>query len=127
MQSRIHSPARSGPGARDARLTRSTVATRGSEHAGLWQTTSDPVNLRAGEINGRRVCREIHRRIAKKAGETGERLYTLAGSRDAPHVREYEPAIAASTVHLAALNFAKRLNVTAGPVPGEWTAPVATL
>lgn len=36
------------------------------------------VHLRASQINGCSVCVDMHPRIARKAGETDERLFALA-------------------------------------------------
>jgi hypothetical protein len=59
----------------------------------------------------------VHTRTAKKAGETGERLATLAAWRDAPYFTEPERAA------LALTEAATRLADRAGPVPGQIHKP----
>jgi AhpD family alkylhydroperoxidase len=60
--------------------------------AGLPVTTLELVNLRASQINGCGVCLHMHARDLRKAGETDERLDTVAGWRDAPWFTDAERA-----------------------------------
>ena len=60
--------------------------------AGLPATLIDLVNLRASQINGCTVCLHMHARELRKAGETDERLDTVAGWRDAPWFTDAERA-----------------------------------
>jgi AhpD family alkylhydroperoxidase len=60
--------------------------------AGLPVTTIDLVNMRASQINGCSVCLHMHSRDLRKAGESDERLDTLAGWRDAPWFTDAERA-----------------------------------
>jgi AhpD family alkylhydroperoxidase len=57
----------------------------------------DLVSLRASQINGCAVCLDMHTRGARKAGETDERLFTVAAWRDAPYFTEAERAALALT------------------------------
>lgn len=160
MQPRINNPALSVPGVIDALQSLSKVASEAASQAGVPHNTVELVNLRASQINGCAVCLDMHTRGAKKAGESDERLSTLAAWRDAPYfsgaeraalalteagtrladredpvsdevfataARYYdERALAALTVHIAAINAWNRLNVITGQVAGEWTAQWAS-
>ena len=92
MQSRIPNPALSVPGVIDALQSLSKAADDAAGQAGLPHTTIELVNLRASQINGCAVCLDMHSRGARKAGETDERLFTLAAWRDAPYFNEAERA-----------------------------------
>jgi AhpD family alkylhydroperoxidase len=59
---------------------------------GLPQRTVDLVNLRVSQINGCGVCLLGDVRIAKKHGETDDRLAVVAGFREAPFFTEAERA-----------------------------------
>jgi AhpD family alkylhydroperoxidase len=50
------------------------------------------VQVRASQINGCRVCVDMHCHDLKKAGETDERLFTVAAWRDAPYLTAAERA-----------------------------------
>src|SRR5664280_2746248 len=97
MQSRIPNPALSVPGLLDALQILSKAADDAASQAGLAQTTLELVNLRASQINGCAVCLDMHSRGAKKAGETDERLFTLAAWRDTPYFTDAERAALALT------------------------------
>jgi AhpD family alkylhydroperoxidase len=97
MQSRIPNPALSVPGVLEALQSLSKVANDAASKGGLPHTMLDLVNLRASQINGCAVCLDMHTRGAKKAGETDERLFTLAAWRDAPYFTDAERAALALT------------------------------
>jgi AhpD family alkylhydroperoxidase len=65
--------------------------------AGLPVNLIELVNMRASQINGCSVCLHMHSRDLRKAGETDERLDTLAGWRDAPWFTDAERAALALT------------------------------
>jgi AhpD family alkylhydroperoxidase len=111
MQSRISSPALSVPGVLDALQSLSKAANEAANQSGLPYTTLDLVSLRASQINGCAVCLDMHTRRAKKAGETDERLFTLAAWRDAPYFTDAERAA------LALAEAGTRLADRADPVP----------
>lgn len=71
------------------------------------------VHLRASQINGCSACVDMHPKIAKRAGETDERLFSVAAWRDTPYFTENERAALALTEALT------RLNDRADPVPDE--------
>jgi len=97
MQSRIPNPALSVPGLFYALQALSKVADDAASQAGLAHTTVELVNLRASQINGCAVCLDMHTRGASKAGETDERLFTLAAWRDTPYFTDAERAALALT------------------------------
>jgi AhpD family alkylhydroperoxidase len=97
MQSRISSPALSVPGVLDALQSLSNAANEAADRSGLPRTTLELVSLRASQINGCAVCLDMHTRGAKKAGETDERLFTLAAWRDTPYFTDAERAALALT------------------------------
>lgn len=55
------------------------------------------VHLRASQINGCAVCLDMHRGMAKKHGETEERLFTVAAWRETPWFTDAERAALALT------------------------------
>jgi AhpD family alkylhydroperoxidase len=97
MQSRISSPALSVPSVLDALQSLSNAANEAADRSGLPRTTLELVSLRASQINGCAVCLDMHTRGAKKAGETDERLFTLAAWRDTPYFTDAERAALALT------------------------------
>jgi AhpD family alkylhydroperoxidase len=64
---------------------------------GLPERTLELVNLRASQINGCSACVDMHPRIAKKAGETDERLFAVAAWRESPYFTDAERAALALT------------------------------
>src|SRR5215813_10960291 len=71
------------------------------------------VELRASQINGCSVCADMHARQMKKAGETDERLFTVAAWRDTPYFTDAERAALALTEAVT------RLSDREDPVPDE--------
>ena len=55
------------------------------------------MHLRASQINGCSVCVDMHPKIARKAGETDERLFAVSAWRDAPYFSDAERAALALT------------------------------
>jgi AhpD family alkylhydroperoxidase len=109
MQARMTSPAFSVPGAMDALQALGTAVHR----AGLPTSLGELVHLRASQINGCGVCCVGHARIAKKAGETDDRLHAVAAWRDAPSFTDAERAALALTEAVT------RLSDRPEPVPDE--------
>jgi AhpD family alkylhydroperoxidase len=64
---------------------------------GLPKGLLDLVYMRASQINGCGVCLELHGRDLKKNGESDERMWALAGWRDAPYFTDEERAALALT------------------------------
>jgi AhpD family alkylhydroperoxidase len=111
MPSRIPNPALSVPGVLDALQSLSKAAGDAAAQAGLSQATLELVNLRTSQINGCAVCLDMHSRGARKAGETDERLFTLAAWRDTPYFTDAERAA------LALAEAGTRLADRGDPVP----------
>jgi len=88
----IH-PAMSLPGAFEALQALAKAGSQG----GLPQPTILLITLRASQINGCSFCAEMHSREAREAGETEERIATVAAWRDAPYFSEAERAALALT------------------------------
>ncbi len=93
MQARMNNPAIAVPGAMEALhgLTKAVLQT------GISPTTLELVNLRASQINGCSVCLQMHARDLRKAGESDEKIDTVAGWRDAPYFDDAERAALALT------------------------------
>ena len=100
MQARMNNPAIAVPGAMDALLALSKAVQR----TGIPETTLELVNLRASQINGCSVCLQMHARDLRKAGESDEKIDTVAGWRDAPHFDDAERAALALTESMTRLS-----------------------
>ena len=85
MQARMANPAFAVPGAMDALQALGKAIGETS----LPPRTAELVHIRASQINGCGVCSVQHPRIAKRHGETDERIWAIAGWRDAPY---FDPA-----------------------------------
>ncbi|MGH9123580.1 MAG: carboxymuconolactone decarboxylase family protein [Acidimicrobiales bacterium] len=83
------------------------------EKGGVPASTIALVHLRASQINGCSSCVFGGTREAKKAGETDERLWSVATWRDAPFFSEAERAA------LALSEAVTRLSDREDPVPDE--------
>jgi AhpD family alkylhydroperoxidase len=87
---------------------------------GVDQATLELVHLRASQINGCSACVDSGAKSARKAGETEERLATVAAWREAPYFSDAERAA------LALAEAATRLADRPDPVPDEiWDAAAA--
>ena len=78
MHARIKSPALSVPGALEALQKLGASATT----AGIPDPTLYMVQLRASQINGCSGCVDIHSRELEHAGESSERIHTVAAWRE---------------------------------------------
>ena len=87
--------------------------TKAAEHDDLPETTRFMVHLRASQINGCSFCSEMHSRELKEAGESDERVWTVAAWREAPYFTEAERAALDLTEALT------RLSDRPDPVPDE--------
>ena len=88
LDARMGNPAFVVPGAMDAMLALGKAVSR----AGLSERTRELVHIRASQINGCGVCAVQHPRIARRLGETDERIWAIAGWRDAPYFDAAERA-----------------------------------
>ena len=115
MQVRMKNPAIMIPDAMNA-----LQALAASTHGTFSPKTLELIQLRASQINGCSVCVDGHARIAKKAGETDERLFAVSAWRDAPYFNEPERAALALTEALT------RISDRADPVPDDvWNEAAA--
>lgn len=107
MEARMSNPAMIIPDAMQAlQMLRKSV-----EQSGILPATINLVHLRASQINGCGVCLDGHYRSARQAGETDERLFVVAGWREAPYFTDAERAALALTEAVT------RLSDRADPVP----------
>lgn len=109
LQARMGNPAFVVPNAIEALQ----ALGKATQDAGVPAKTIELVNLRASQINGCGVCAVQHPRIAKKLGETDERIYAVAAWRDAPYFNDAERAALALTEAVT------RLNDRGDPVPDD--------
>jgi len=109
MEARMKHPAMIVPDAMQALQALGTSVGKG----GVPRRTLELVHLRASQINGCSVCVDMHPRIAKKAGETDERLFAVAAWRETPYFDDAERAALALTEALT------RLSDRFDPVPDE--------
>ena len=109
VQARMNNPVFVVPEAMQALLALGKAVEKG----GVPPKTLELVNLRASQINGCGVCAVQHPRIARKLGETDERLFAVAAWRDAPYFTDAERAA------LALTEAATRISDQADPVPDE--------
>lgn len=119
MEPRMTNPALSVPGALEGLHAFAAAVRDAADQAGLPRATIDLVELRVSQVNGCAVCLDMHTRGARKAGESDERLSTVAAWRDAPYFTDAERAA------LALAEAGTRLADTAVPVPAEIFAEAA--
>src|ERR1051326_1433769 len=84
-----------------------------ASQGGLSEALLQLVELRASQINGCGVCVDMHSRELKHAGESDERINTVAVWRDVSYFTEAERAA------LALTEAATRLADRPDPVPDE--------
>jgi AhpD family alkylhydroperoxidase len=106
MQARMNHPAMVVP---DAMTTLQSLGALTKQ--GLPEKLLELVHLRASQINGCSACVDMHPRIAKKAGETDERLFAVAAWRESPYFSDAERAALALTEALT------RIADRSDPVP----------
>jgi AhpD family alkylhydroperoxidase len=109
MQARMKNPALVIPEAMQALQALS----KSVQKSGIPAKTLELVQLRASQINGCSVCLDMHSRALKRAGESDQRLFTLAGWRDTPYFTDAERAALALTEAVT------RLSDRPDPVPNE--------
>jgi AhpD family alkylhydroperoxidase len=106
LQARMNHPAMVVP---DAMKTLQTLSALPQQ--GLPEKLLELVHLRASQINGCSACVDMHPRLAKRAGETDERLFSVAAWREAPYFSDAERAALGLTEALT------RLSDRSDPVP----------
>jgi len=115
MEARMNHPAMTLPGAMPALQALGVAIEKGGLPKGLLEL----INLRASQINGCGVCADMHPRLAKRAGETEDRLFAVAAWRETPYFTDAERAA------LALTEAATRLSDRPDPVPDELWDEVA--
>ncbi|MCA6124808.1 carboxymuconolactone decarboxylase family protein [Bradyrhizobium sp. WSM 1704] len=106
MKARMNHPVMVVPDAMKALQALSETAKQG-----LPEKLIELVHLRASQINGCSVCVDMHPKLAKRAGETDERLFAVGAWRDAPYFTDGERAALALTEAMT------RLSDREDPVP----------
>ena len=109
MQPRINNIAQLLPEAFKLMVELGQVSQKGN----VPEKTLNLVHLRSSQINGCAVCLHMHARALRKAGESDERIDTVAGWRDAPFFTDEERAALALTEAVT------RLADRSDPVPDE--------
>jgi AhpD family alkylhydroperoxidase len=99
MQARMNHPVMVVPEAMKALQTLGELT-----KSGLPEKLLELVHLRASQINGCSACVDMHPKLAKKAGETDERLFAVAAWRETPYFTESERAALALTEALTRLS-----------------------
>ncbi|MBB2894716.1 carboxymuconolactone decarboxylase family protein [Flexivirga oryzae] len=96
----------------DESATKGILAVVNAVHGqGVPDETLELVHLRVSQINGCSWCLNYGMRSARKAGESDERLMTLAGWRDAPYFTDDERAALLLAEHMT------RIADSLDPVP----------
>lgn len=109
LEARIDNPAFVVPGGLEALQS----LAKGIQRTGLDPKLLELMHLRASQINGCGVCALQHPKIARKLGETDDRILAVAAWRDAPFFTDAERAALALTEAVT------RMSDTADPVPDE--------
>jgi AhpD family alkylhydroperoxidase len=113
MKSRMNHPAIAVPGAMDALQALGAAVAE----TGLDPALVELICLRASQINGCSVCVDGHPRVARRLGETDERLFAVSAWRDTPYFSDAERAALALTEAVT------RLPDREDPVPDHiWSA-----
>lgn len=109
MQARMNHPAMILPKAMQNLASLNKVSHESGLPAGIIHMT----HLRASQINGCSYCVELHSKEMKDAGESDERIFTVAAWREAPYFSEAERVALAMTEALC------RISDQADPVPDD--------
>jgi AhpD family alkylhydroperoxidase len=109
LEPRIANPALAVPGALEALQAMNKAISRVRISPRLLEL----MHLRASQINGCGVCAVQHPKIARKLGETDERIFAVAAWRDAPFFTDAERAALALTEAVT------RIADSGDPVPDE--------
>jgi AhpD family alkylhydroperoxidase len=109
LEPRITNPVFAVDGAMDAMMAMNKAISRVRISPRLLELMS----LRASQINGCGVCAVQHPKIARKLGETDDRIFAVAAWRDAPFFTDAERAALALTEAVT------RIADSADPVPDD--------
>jgi len=115
IRARMDNPATVVPGAMAALMALGQAAQSGE----VPETTLNLVHLRASQINGCSFCVDMHAGQAKRAGDTDQRVISVAAWREAPYYTAAERAALALTEAVT------RLSDRSDPVPDDvWNEAV---
>jgi AhpD family alkylhydroperoxidase len=109
VQARITNPALAVPGALEAMQALHKAIGRVGLPPGLLEL----MHLRASQINGCGVCAVQHPKLARKLGESDDRIFAVAAWRDAPFFTDAERAALALTESVT------RIADSGDPVPDD--------
>lgn len=116
MEARMQHPVYVLPDALNALIALSKAA----ETSGISKTVTNLATLRASQINGCSVCVGMHAKDMREAGESEERVYSVAAWRDTALFTDAERAA------LALAEAVTRLADRPDPVPDElWNEAAA--
>ncbi|MBS0385512.1 MAG: carboxymuconolactone decarboxylase family protein [Proteobacteria bacterium] len=107
MEARMKNPAALLPGAFEAIMSVNGAVAKG----GVAEAVLHLTHLRASQINGCGACIDGGVVLAKRSGETDQRLHAVAAWREAPYFTDAERAA------LALAEAMTRLNDRVNPVP----------
>ncbi|EMD25079.1 carboxymuconolactone decarboxylase family protein [Amycolatopsis azurea] len=93
METRIPNPALANP----ATLKALIALAESTGDTGVPKTTHYLMHVRASQINGCSGCLEMHTKELRKAGESDERIFTVAAWRDTAYFTDAERAALALT------------------------------
>ncbi len=116
LEPRITNPAFAVPGALEALQALNKAISR----VRISPRLQELMHLRASQINGCGVCAVQHPKIARKLGETDDRIFAVAAWRDAPFFSDAERAALALTEAVT------RLADREDPVPDAVWSDAAT-
>lgn len=114
MQARMKNPVMILPDVLPALL----AAAKAARATGVPPRTLLFVHLRASQLNGCSFCVDMHARELREAGETDQRLWSIAAWREAPWFTDAERAVLALTEAVTRLD-------PADPVPDAVWAEAA--
>ena len=109
MQARMNNPVFVLPDAMKALHALAASTTK----SGVPMRTLYLIHLRASQINGCSVCVDMHARELREAGETDERIFTVAAWRETPYFTDAERAALSLTEAMT------RLSDRTDPVPDD--------
>jgi AhpD family alkylhydroperoxidase len=93
MQARMKHPVMIVPDVLPALQAASKAASAG----GVPRKTLAMIHLRASQLNGCSFCTDMHARELREAGETDQRMWSIAAWREAPWFTDAERAVLALT------------------------------
>ena len=93
MQARMKNPLVAMPEALNGLM----AVDKATHHDALHPVLRQLVHLRASQINGCGFCTDMHSKELKQAGQSDDRIFTVAAWREAPYFTDAERAALALT------------------------------